>query len=103
MVLETLLANNLTFHSPYGTAATKAQFLENLRTGWLEYDAIKAGEPVTRLHGEAAIVTGRADILFRFEGRPRFEELYYTDLYGWTFPHWRMLAWQSMLRADATA
>ena len=49
------------------------------------------------------IVTGQADIQVRFESRPRFEKLYYTAVYGWTSPHWRMLAWQSTLRAEAKA
>lgn len=103
VVLETLLADDLTFHSPYGTASTKAEFLENLRSGRLEYDSITAAEPLTRLHGESAIVTGQADIQFRFESRPWFEKLYYTAVYGWTSPHWCMLAWQSTLRAEAKA
>ena len=39
--LDTLLADDLTFHSPYGTAETKAAFLGNLRSGRLGYDAIR--------------------------------------------------------------
>ncbi|MCA1646636.1 MAG: nuclear transport factor 2 family protein [Chloroflexi bacterium] len=100
--LETLLADDLTFHSPYGTASTKPQFLEALRSGRLEYDSVTAEGALTRLHGETAIVTGQADIDFRSRGEPKFEQLYYTAVYRWTSTHWRMLAWQSTLRADAT-
>ncbi len=99
--LDTLLADDLTFHSPSGTTVTKAAYLGNLRSGRLKYDSIKDDEPLTRLHGQAGIVTGRADIQYQRDGNSRVEGLYYTAVYGWTSPHWRMLAWQSTNRADA--
>jgi hypothetical protein len=99
--LDTLLADDLTFHSPYGTAETKAAFLANLRAGRLKYDSIADDAPLTRLHGQTAIMTGRADIQFQWEGEPVMERLYYTAVYGWTPPHWRMRAWQSTIRDDA--
>lgn len=98
--LETLLADDLTFHSPYGTASTKAAFLGDLRSGRLKYDSINDEEPLTRMHDQTAIVTGRVDIQFQWEGQPVLERLYYTAVYGWISPHWRMLAWQSTQRAD---
>lgn len=69
--------------------------LRSSGSGRLGYDAIKDAEPLTRLHGQVGIVTGRADIQFRWDGNPRVEGLYYTAVYGWLAPHWRMLAWQS--------
>jgi ketosteroid isomerase-like protein len=101
VALDTLLADNLTFHSPIGTVATKAEFVERVRSGWLEYNSVTADDPLIRLCGDAAIVTGRADIQYRAQGQPRSEGLYYTAVYGWTLPQWRMLAWQSTARADA--
>jgi hypothetical protein len=100
-VLDTLLADDLTFHGPSGGTTTKAAYLDRLRSGRLAYDSVAAPEPLVRVHGVTAIVTGRADILFQSEGQPRTEGLYYTAVYGWTAPRWRMLAWQSTIRADA--
>jgi hypothetical protein len=100
-VLDTLLADDWTFHTPYGQAGTKAGFLGDLRTGRLLYDSITAEEPLTRLHGQTAIVTGRVDIQFQWEGQPALERLYYTAVYGWNPPKRCMLAWQATLRADA--
>ena len=102
-VLDALLADDLTFHGPSGGVTTKAKYLESLRSGRLAYDSIIAEDPLIRMHGATAIVTGRADILLQSEGRPKTEGLYYTAVYGWTAPHWRMLAWQSTVRADARA
>jgi Domain of unknown function (DUF4440) len=103
VVLDTLLADDLTFHGPSGTTSTKAEFVERVRSGFLKYDSVTADEPLIRLHRDAAIVTGRADIKFRAQGQPRSEGLYYTAVYGWTASRWRMLAWQSTARADAKA
>src|SRR5215510_9894050 len=100
-VLDTLLADDLTFHGPSGGVTTKAKYLERLRSGRLAYDSISAAEPLIRVHGATAIVTGRADILLQSEGLPKTEGLYYTAVYAWTAPHWQMLAWQSTIRADA--
>lgn len=99
--LDTLLAGGLTFHSPYGTDETKAAFLGNLRSGRLGYDSNMDAEPLTWLHGQVGIVTGRAVIQFRWDGNLRAEGLYCTAVYGWAAPHWRMRAWQKKLRADA--
>ncbi len=49
--------------------------------------------------GQTAIVTGKADIVYRSESRTVLEYLYYTGVYGWISPQWRMLAWQSTHRA----
>jgi uncharacterized protein DUF4440 len=101
--LDTLLADDLTFHSPIGTTPTKAEFVDRLRSGWLEYNAVTAEEPLIRLRSDTAIVTGRADLQYRAQGQPRSEGLYYTAVYGWTPPQWRMVAWQSTIRAEAKA
>ena len=102
-VLDALLVDDLTFHGPSGGVTTKAKYLDRLRSGRLAYDSIRAEEPLIRVHGAKAIVTGRADILLQSEGQPITEGLYYTAVYGWTAPRWHMLAWQSTIRADAKA
>ena len=101
VALDRLLADDLTFHSPYGTAETKAAFVENLVSGRLSYDAIDGDTALVRVHGHTAIVTGQVDIRFRWGVQPMLEHLFYTAVYGWTSSHWRMLAWQSTPRAEA--
>jgi hypothetical protein len=100
-ILDALLVDDMTFHGPGGTARTKAEYLEALRSGRLSYQSIRAETPLIRIHGSTAIVTGRVDILYRSRGEDKTEGLYYTGVYGWTAPQWRMLAWQSTMRADA--
>ena len=99
--LDTLLADDLTLHTPFGTAQTKAGEVEAIRSGQVSYTSIKDAEPVIRLHGQTGIVTGRADIEYQAGGQVGLARVYYTAVYGWTAPHWHMLAWQSTPRADA--
>ena len=98
--LDTILADDLTFHSPFGTSHTKADFLGGLRTGQLKYDSITNEVPLIRMHAQTAIVTGRVDSHYQWDSQPETERLYYTAVYGWTAPQWQMLAWQSTNRAD---
>ena len=44
-VLDALLADDMTFHNPYGGTSSKAEFLEALRSGRLMYDSITPEEP----------------------------------------------------------
>jgi len=98
--VATLLADDLTLHTSFGRAQTKAGEVETLRSGHVSYTSIKDEEPVMRLHGQTGIVTGRADIEYQAGGEGGQARVYYTAVYGWTAPHWHMLAWQSTLRAE---
>jgi len=100
-VLDTLLSDDWTFHNPYGWAGTKTIFVGNLRSGQAKYDYIKDEAPLIRIHGQTGIVTGRADIQFQSDGQAAPERLLYTAVYGYTAPHWHMLAWQSTFSDDS--
>jgi uncharacterized protein DUF4440 len=49
VALDTLLADDLTFHSPIGTTSTKAEFVERVRSGFLKYESVTADEPPREL------------------------------------------------------
>ncbi len=99
--LDTLLADDMTLHTPFGTTQTKAGEVEAIRSGQVSYTSIKDEESVVRLHGQTGIVTGRADIAYQAGGQGGQARVYYTAVYGRSAPHWHMLAWQSTLRGDA--
>lgn len=99
--LETVLSDDMTFHAPHGATGTKAGFLSVLRPGQLEYDSVSVAEPLIRVYGNAAVVTGEVDILYRWENEPCLEWLTYTAVYGRADRGWRMLAWQSTYRPDS--
>ena len=98
--LESLLADDMTFHTPFGTTQTKAGEVEALRSGQVDYTSVKDEEPVIRLYGQTGIVTGRADIEWQAGGEAGQALVYYTAVYGFTAPDWHMLAWQATLQAE---
>jgi ketosteroid isomerase-like protein len=101
LALETFLTDDWTLHNPYGGVSTKAEEIDNLRSGRVKYLSITDETPLVRLHGVTSIVTGKADIQFQLqEGEPMLVKVYYTAVYGWATSHWRMLAWQSTTRSD---
>jgi len=78
-----------------GTVQTKAQFIDSFRTGrmrWLEFNRTEAS---VRMEGELAILTGRMDLIFEFnghriEGANRFLEIDRCEA-----GRWKLLAWQT--------
>lgn len=99
--LDTLLPDDFFYYNPYGSSSTKAEMLERLRSGQVKYNSFTDDQPLIRMHGQTAIVTGRVDFAFQWKGEPVLAPVYYTAVYGWIAPHWRLLAYQSTLRADA--
>jgi hypothetical protein len=99
--LDTLLANDMTFHDPGGGQGAKAGYFAVLRSGQLKYDSVAAEPATVRMRGSVALVTGRVDIRYRWEESSRLEKLTYTAVYEWSGQGWRMLAWQSTFRPDS--
>lgn len=99
--LETFLTDDWTLHNPFGGVSIKAAEIDSLRSDRVKYLSITDEAPLIRLHGVTSIVTGKADIQFQLEeGEPILVKVYYTAVYGWATPHWRMLAWHSTIRSD---
>jgi ketosteroid isomerase-like protein len=99
--LDTLLADDMTFHGPGGGQGVKAAYLASLRSGQLKYDSVAAEPSTVRLRGSAALVTGRVDIRYRWVESSRLEKLTYTAVYEWSGRGWRLVAWQSTFRPDS--
>ncbi len=98
--LDTLLPDDWFYYGPSGGSTTKAELLERLRSGLLKYDAITDPSPLIRLHGQTAIVTGPVYLDIHSDGQPMHGGLNYTAVYGWIAPQWRLLAYQSTVRAE---
>lgn len=93
--LERLLADDLTYTHSNGTVETKQQFLASIRAKTLEYRVIEAEDVQVRVHGEAAIVTGRAAVKVATGGREMDLSLRFTALYIREGGAWKLAAWQS--------
>lgn len=60
--LERIWADDLTFINPGGEMLTKAQRLENVRSGATKFDSIESTDQKVRVYGDTAVVTGHYTI-----------------------------------------
>ena len=57
--LERVLHKDYVHTRSRGTVEHRAQYLDNRKTGVVDYDALTADEIIVRLDGDTAVVTGR--------------------------------------------
>jgi ketosteroid isomerase-like protein len=93
--LERVLSEELTYAHSTGKVEHKGEFLSMLASGKLRYKDFRCSDLQIRVYGNAAVVTGKADIRVEFEGREHHELLRYTAVYVRTEGSWQMVAWQS--------
>ncbi len=78
----------------------RARLLSLLQSGELVYDTAEHETVGFRIYGNAAVVTGRSNLAYRFKGNEDFECLSYTAVYMSTDGVWKMVAWQSSTRPE---
>jgi hypothetical protein len=78
----------------------RARLLSLLQSGELVYDTAEHETVGFRIYGNAAVVTGRSNLAYRFKGNEDFERLSYTAVYMSTDGVWKMVAWQSSTRPE---
>lgn len=93
--LDGLLSNDLTYTHSNGTVETKRQFLDSIASKILEYRFIDAKDVQVRVHGDAAIVTGRASVKLAARGQETDLPLRFTAVYLREGGEWKLAAWQS--------
>lgn len=93
--LETALEPSLTYHHSSGSAQTKTEFMESIRTGALKYKALEVIERKVRRIGPVAIITG----IFRLQATNNGETIdtkaRFTDVYENQDGRWIQIAWQN--------
>ncbi|HET9793864.1 MAG TPA: nuclear transport factor 2 family protein [Thermoanaerobaculia bacterium] len=72
----------------------KEAFLAAIRTGRLSFERIDAGEPRVRVHGTAAIVTGRTSMAGHAGDAPFSAKSRYTHVFVVADGRWRLASAQ---------
>jgi uncharacterized protein (TIGR02246 family) len=93
--LAAILSDDLTYTHSSGQLETKAQFLESIRNGTIQYKAILPEALDVRTYGDTAVVTGKGTFKVRMQGEDRSLQLRFTDVYVRRGGTWQMVAWQS--------
>src|SRR3954463_15081084 len=58
--LDKVLGQDFVHYRPHGTVENRAQYLENRKTGGVDFDSLVADDIKVRFYGDAAVVTYRS-------------------------------------------
>ena len=83
-----------------GSEVAKEPFLAAIRTGQLAFERIDAAEPRVRVHGTAAIVTGRTAMAGRMGDAPFSAKSRYTHVFVVDDGRWRLASAQGTAIAE---
>ena len=98
--LGEILRDDLTYIHSSGQLETKAQVIDEIATGKLKYRAIVPSEQTVRVLGDAALMTGRAQIKATSGGKPLGFWVRFTEVWVRSEKTWRLAAWQSTRLPD---
>jgi ketosteroid isomerase-like protein len=93
--LNRVLADDLTYVHSSGQVDSKAQLIDSLQSGQRKYESIQPEDVKVRVYGEAAVVTGRAQMKTKSQGQDFNFRVRFTDVYVKKAGSWQMVAWQS--------
>lgn len=93
--LDSVLSADLTYVHTSAALDTKASILDGIKSGRLRYTVMDASEVSVKVYGEAAVITGLANVEVSVSGRDLKFELKFTNVYINGTQGWQMVAWQS--------
>ena len=93
--LRTLFADGLRYGHANGVVESKAELLDGLGSGRLDYRAIRVEDSETREVAGAWVVTGRQTIEVTSGGRDLTSHSVFTAVYTRDGRRWQLVAYQS--------
>lgn len=93
--LEALLSDALVYTHSSAATDSKTSYMEAFRSGKWVYKSVERPVEDIQVHGDCAVVTGRAEIEVVVEGKTRQLNSRYIDVWIKGANGWKMVAWQS--------
>lgn len=93
--LGRILADDMTYVHTSAAVDTKESIMTSIGNGNLNYHKMAARNVLVRDKGNAAVVTGEADVEVTSGGNDLTFSLRFTDVYVNGDAGWQMVAWQS--------
>ena len=94
-ILARILADNMTYVHTSAAVDTKESIMTSIGNGNLNYHKMAERNVLVRACGDAAVVTGEADVEVTSGGNDLTFSLRFTDVYVNGDAGWQMVAWQS--------
>lgn len=92
---DRIYADDLTDVAPDGTMSTKAQDVEDLKSGTFAVESAMQSDLKPRVYGEAAVVTGITDLKGTYKGDDISGQYRFTDTYIKRNGQWKLVATQA--------
>lgn len=89
--LANLFDEKMILQHANGKVQTKAEYLDNLKSGMLKYDSAVVQDVSARIIGTTAIVLGKCHFAIHFKGNPAAYDFAYTEVYALVNKQWKMV------------
>ena len=94
-VLESVLADDLTYVHASGAPQTKGEFIGDLKSGKRLYKSVKYSDVKVRVLGDAAVLTGQSAITVVNDAKEHDLSLRVTEVYANRNGRWQLVAYQA--------
>ena len=95
VILDSILADELTYTHTNGWLQTKEELMSTLESGELNYTSAITNDVVVRTYETSAIVTGTASMKVESQEKEYNLRISFIDVYVKKNGYWQMVAWQS--------
>lgn len=89
--LSELLDANIQYIHSNGWIETRAEVINDIVTGKLEYKSVTVETDTVRLYQKTAIITGRGMFKVALDGKEVALQLLYTEVYTKQKQHWKLV------------
>lgn len=94
--LQTALADDLTYTHSNGFVENKAQHIENIKAGTIEYRSMQPESANIQVYKKTAVINGFVKVSGVYKDTEFNIRLRYMDVYIKKRGKWRLAAWQSV-------
>jgi ketosteroid isomerase-like protein len=98
--LDQIYADDLVFVTTHGTLLSKAQRLEDLRSGGLKFISFGRDSYSLHVYGDTVVMTGRATSEVIYQGKVNRVPRRFTNVYIKLAGQWRLVAHQATTIAE---
>jgi hypothetical protein len=89
--LERMLHKEYTHYRPRGTVENRAQYLENRKTGRVEFESLAINDIKVRRYGDTAVVTYRSTAKGKDQQGAIDEQRRWTRVFVWQEGRWQLV------------
>jgi ketosteroid isomerase-like protein len=98
--LDAFYSPDLAYTHSNGMFDSKASYLKPIRDGAVKYTAVRRSNEEIRVHGDTAVVTGRADMDVIAGGNSLNPVMRYSAIWARTADQWQLVCWHACAVVD---